>query len=632
MGERISVMDGDGKVSNLATIRRVLVVVSLLLVAWTLACFSNGIFLSSIGGSQTYRIELACQGDAEGCAGIRFRALAVDGVGRRWKQLAEIESGLNPSGMNQGWKLTGDSDPYLEFRPEAGAGSVTFQGRHFVADLENASSRWPVELKVFRGGELIRTESGSRWQGQDWAVVSEESPNGLAVAGMAALIALLFGGVAYRPRAFDGGSRLMPYFVMVISVVHLGFWASQCVGLEIDGLGYYRSWDAVARGEVGFFPPGYPVVVGLCKWIGGAHTGLLLTLVQHVLLMVSAVWLYRMLCGVTAEEWAFVAGTVAFLNPAVLGYSQMVMSETTAMTCMIGGLYFAWRGGRASAVMTGLLAGCGGLLRVVPAMSVLLSLGIREWSVGWRRGRARIAVAVAVAAVVMTAPVVWFGAHTGDFALTYSAGIHLFDRVLWGQQLVNPQGEATKHLAELLDGEPMTGRNAWQMMVSPRVEVLGLFGGAKLLQQVALEAIAADPWGYLSYTPKAAWRTLMVPVAYYPRQGIAARVVRLLENPPLILYSEAGLKWRIQLEAFFAQVWQWLCWGSLAGFAISTVWGRGRWLFLAVGVMVLVHLLVSASVEIVAPRYHVPLIPLLAMLLVPLAGGWRTSRIVQAGA
>ncbi len=76
------------------------------------------------------------------------------------------------------------------------------------------------------------------------------------------------------------------------------FWAAQCIGTTNDSPGYVEAVSEFFReGQPGYFPPGYPALLGLVGSLSGDNLGKWVTLIQHGMVVLGAVWIHLLLRG-----------------------------------------------------------------------------------------------------------------------------------------------------------------------------------------------------------------------------------------------------------------------------------------------------------------------------------------------
>ena len=99
----------------------------------------------------------------------------------------------------------------------------------------------------------------------------------------------------------------------------------------------------ILQGAPAYFPPGYPMLVGLAYLISRTLTGLVITMLQHVMMIATIWWCYRLLersAGTTVSfATALIIGAAA---PTLVLPQGILLSENVALFGMAGTLYFAF--------------------------------------------------------------------------------------------------------------------------------------------------------------------------------------------------------------------------------------------------------------------------------------------------
>lgn len=512
---------------------------------------------------------------------------------------------------------------YSGTKDGVGHGLLRFQGKTVVVVVDANPGSGLVRLA--RDGREAQVVDFSTGDGQQRpiALESPSAPPSWAVF-VGALV--LFAGCAWWFGPIRSQRSGTPWLTFFLSVIHLLFWASQCVGTTNDSPVYVRSFALLVAGQPAYFPPGYPVFLGILDAISKESLGRWVVLIQHGMVVGAALWTYLLLRKICTEEIALLGGILAGALPPVVTLAQTVMSETPTLFATVGAFYFAVRSAETGrwwhAILAGSLAGWAGALRLVPLVGLLPSMGVVQ-VLAPQKHRFRLAgITVAVTTVIMVLPVAWIGYKSGQLQLTDSTGFHLFNRVVNEQKQLDEEGPATRILLGLLEGRDPRGVNVWETF--DRVERRGALTEGQieaLFRAVSLEGIRKDPWGFVLFIPGLAWRMLLDDTHGYWTTGWGETPSRhpTLEIPPPLGLTASGLRWRWNLEATHSLVWFMICWAAVGGFFLGLL-SRQRVLILALAWVPVGCLLSTAAVEFLCPRYNVPVIPFVAALsMVPLA-------------
>jgi hypothetical protein len=269
------------------------------------------------------------------------------------------------------------------------------------------------------------------------------------------------------------------------------------------------------------------------------------------------------------------------------------------------------------------LLGGAGLARVVPivALVVPLFLLFRAAS-GSRQAAIRTARTLAVAAGMLVICGAWFYAGSGRFALSDSAGLHLYNRVVEEQGLIDLQGPATAAFVELYGSVPRRGIPHWDV-----VPVLGQHGlsypeAEALMGQVAMEGLRSDPVAFFRYSARLSLRSYAA-VPSMAAWAAATAPIAALESPVPVRLRVPSTQWWTVSQGAFRRLWSVLLWLPVLGLALLP-FVRERLVFLAVLAIPAGYLFTTAQLEQFVPRYVVGVLPFALMLsTVPLAvPGW----------
>jgi len=240
------------------------------------------------------------------------------------------------------------------------------------------------------------------------------------------------------PSASKRGAALALAGVLVLAAVLRGLWvayATRTPSGVFDPAVYFAAGEQISRGlgyttasgggggfrfltlppePTAFFPPGWPYVLGGIFWIA-RHTPIPDDLPQvgtafNAALGVASVWLVyaisRRLLGTTVALWA---ALIVALWPNLVFHTAILFSETLYTVLILGALLLVvrspWPDGR---IPRGALVGFGAVLGLAaltrpPGLILLLAVWVAAWTggAGWRRGLAQAGIAALAAFVVI---------------------------------------------------------------------------------------------------------------------------------------------------------------------------------------------------------------------------------------
>ncbi len=447
--------------------------------------------------------------------------------------------------------------------------------------------------------DLPAAGSPSRWSYVMWTA------SFLALAGIVG---------AWRSRR-----RRELWLAIYLATLHLLFWLTQPVGLLTDSINQMATLALNARGLPGYFPPGYPVLVGAGYLVSRAHAGSIVTLVQHAMTIAAIFWCYRMLARSTGAAVAFAAAIVTGAAAPTLALPQGLLSENVALFGMAGALYFAIvyheRREPLAGVGAGVLLGWAALARIVPLAAGLPAIFAIMINGGARTGRLRgFGTIAACAAAVIAVPMLWFAIASGSFALSNSVGRHLYNRTISDQRLIDPQGPATGRLMALIAPLSPGGVPHWQ--IQPMLQQRGLSPGQveALMKQSALEGIRMAPLRYLLYSLRQSWRQYFLdPLSFMPYAANPFDYPIELEPAPSLGASANSLRWRMRLERAFGAAWPCVAWLALASLTLIGLL-RERATFAALAIVPAGYIVATALIEYLLSRYNAAIVPFVFML------------------
>ncbi len=432
-----------------------------------------------------------------------------------------------------------------------------------------------------------------------------------------------FFALAAITRPWSSRRRLEVWLLVYLAVLHLLFWSTQPVGLLTDSLSQLPTLKANALlGTPGYFPPGYPILVGFAYLMSRTITGSVVTMLQHVMMIATIWWCYWLLRRSAGTTVSFATALVIGAAAPTLVLPQGMLSENVALFGMAGTLYFAVNyretGRLRDGILAGLLLAWATLARVVPmAAGVLSVLAIMMDAEPRAAGLRKFGSVVALAVVLLAVPILWFGIRSGNFALTNSVGRHLYNRVVADQYLLDRQAPATSSLLKSIAPLDPYGVPHWK--IQPLLKKKGLTDDQIeiLMRRTSLESIHRAPWKYVRYSFQQTWiQYFLDPIAFMPYSSTPFEYDNELESPPPLGVCVNSLLWRVRLERVFDVEWKYVAWIALVSIPfVSLLEERG--IFLAFALTTAGYILCTALVEYLLSRYNVAIVPFVFVL----AGG-----------
>jgi hypothetical protein len=476
----------------------------------------------------------------------------------------------------------------------------------------------PARLVLRRDGAPVATHGADRDQGH--FVLGEPSD---APGPFAWFLGVLLVGAWSRWRApWRRGWDDAWWVGGLLAMAHLAYWAGQPIGLTNDSPGYHRALDNVLAGFPAYFPPGYPLLIGLASLVPGLALALSLTLAQHAMAVAAALMAGKLVTRWTTPALGVVTALVAGLLPPVLGMSQAVMSEIPTMFAMTGAIWCAMRardsGRPRDVACAGLLAGIAGLLRVVPVAALVpATVVLLAWAPALRR-RATLVRYLACAALPMVLALAWNVSRSSQPMLTAESGLHLFNRVVTEQGLVREDGPAALALAARI-GEPDLRHLSWWHVLdhpawqdTPREEILAA------MDAVVREGIRAYPLAFVHRSLSLAWREYTANAStWVPRAGeLVLPTDPELHPAPAWAPTMVAMQARIRIEHWNGILWRGIALLALVGLGVGMLSGIAIEAG-ALGFVIGTYLFVSASLDYFAARHNLgvaALVVTLAML------------------
>lgn len=570
---------------------------------------------------------------------LRVHRVLVDG---RTLRLDEVAGNADWERYNEFGEGVPDE---LRFPSGATSRKLEFTARSFT--LVTSSWEWPGSITVLRNGDTVRTMDYSLIRG---TVARDDSPQGSMffpnVFGLLLAVAVSW---RYRPRA--GHHLGLAWLVTALATIHLAYWLTQAIGTTDDSVGYLASAKQLFLGYATYFPPGYPLLLGIVEAVAGPATGSVVALLQHAMAVTAAAWIFLLLRRLVDRQTALLGGLMAGALPTMLAMPQAILTEGPTLFAMTGSLYFAVRAMETArardAWVAGVFAGWAILLRVVPVVPIAPAL-MAVYLLPWATRRPRFLLrSAAMASAIVALPMTWFAIKGDGPALVTSVGHHLYNRVVAAQGLVDTTGATTGQLTEVLDGQAPPMDAWWEVAEEGKPAVFDDPNAReKLFRGVAIEGIRRNLGAYVAFVPKLAWMELMASQeGWIPSGGESGEVVDLrLESSRLVPVTAESLRWRWNVEGLQGRIWPAIVFVAIVGTMLGFLL-RARPLVLALVAMPAGYLLCSAALDHFAARHVVPVTPFLLSLgavtlgVVPMAiralhpaSARRTVRVVRAQA
>jgi len=572
----------------------------------------SGIFTSASRQSTPVFLEVLEQnasGSPDSQGRLEVEAIVLDGRTYKWHR-ADPPHGWAVDALDN--LLLGT----LVYKRNAEPAVLTFNARRFVAVLDAAG--WSGLIRFTHNGRTSDKEV--RLAGGQKSVIVLEDPSpttgsGALVVAMVVLAGCIFAFGPIKP----GRSRLI-WLVFFLGTLHLLYWLVQVVATSPDSVGYFEDFSKnFIHGYPAYFPPGYGGFLSFVGLIAGRNLGAWTTAVQHMMVVGGAICLYLLLRDVVADDLALLGGGLAGALAPMLTAPQTAMSETPTSFAMICAFFCAVRAGRriggkriALAIIAGMLAGFGVIIRVSPIAGLLPAFCCIYLAGPWREGLRSLAITISATVFVVLLPIGWCWHHSGNARLTNSSGVHLFDRIVTEQKLIDEDGPATQKLQLLLQGQDLRKVPLSEIMAHAGLSRMSFDEKVTLAGDVAIEGLIANPWQYLVRTPQIAWREFIEPTGALPAWAITSTIQPDFENAPLLPFAGTCFRWRETVLEINAVLWPILCTLAMVGVILGLVGYRRSFSLALAGVPAGV-LGLTAAVEVLFPRYNAPVVPFVCM-------------------
>ena len=581
-----------------------LVLVSVAFLSWSIACTVGPWgWRAAAASARTATITPLGVDGAPATGAVSVSGIVVDD---RFVRRSEVEVVGDWSSEDQ-WKLT------HEAKGTGAPASIGVSGHRLTVGLFQRGDGGRVRIGA--GDEHVDVSLVGSW----WAPLWVDVPTVAVPWWFAGAVFVLLAAVAGVLQPWRGGRRLLGWLALHLGVVHVVFWGSQTVGSSTDSPWYLAALDSIAAGKVNYFPPGYSLLLAICRLFGDDRLGATVTLVQHAMVVACLLGAFVMLREVLGDTLTFAACLVAgSLGPSLLA-PQLAMSESLATFGMGFGVFLVWlaRQRRAVwwAVVGGVLIGWGGLARVVPLAAagpavVLLCL------LPWRERHWRSLWAAAAGGAVVVLPMVgWFWLGSGKPRLTEGVGLHLFNHFVSCQKLLDEQGPATIDVVKACGGRDLRELGHWD--VTPRLREAGYDWetSLELVSKVAWEAArTAGPLQHVVFTAGLTWDNLMADAydANMLHPWTPDRV-RWIECAPVLGLHASGLQWATTLRRIHNAAWPVLSWLYIAGCVLGLLL-RGRLAVVAIAWLPLGYIAATSCVEYRLHRYNAAVFPFMVVV------------------
>lgn len=430
----------------------------------------------------------------------------------------------------------------------------------------------------------------------------------------------------WNPRVFQGCA------ITYIVALHLVTWLSQGIALTKDAPGYLDGIAKLASGEAAYFPPGYSIF--LWPWIAlfPDSAGFAVTGVQHLFIVLSLLALQGVARPFLGPSLATCSLILAGSLGPTLFLPQGIFSENIALFGMSGALWLVARGGaprpRAMEVAAAALVAWATLARMVPGPAMILPLLFVQLSTrGVRAAAFRTVRIVAMALAGVAAVAAWTFVNTGSFALSNGQGLHLYNRVVTEQGLLDHQGPATQSLRTRLGDRPLRVPH-WDISTTLLADGLSYLEIAGLLGEVAVEGLRTDAPAFVAYSFPLAWRNYRAAPTLQIEDSSDQALPAFKRSPPSS-WRRFSSRWWLLFVSAFVILWPILSWAPVLGLVMLPLL-RDRWRFAAVFAVPAGYLWATAHVEYFLDRYIVCVLPFaLVLVLAPVAAAmnaWQSWR------
>jgi len=452
----------------------------------------------------------------------------------------------------------------------------------------------------------------------------------------------LFGFLAWRIGPGRPGRTGLPWLVLFLSLVHVHDWVSHPVGVGNDSPHYLESALSFAwYGQPSYFPIGYGMFLWMCWKLSGLGISLahIATFIQHVLAVLSSVWLYLLIRRIVPEPWAFAAALLSGVLAPVLLAAQALLSESLTVFFLVMGAWLALtRDGRPPllrGVLAGAALGLSTLVRVTPAAvlgPVLVLAALAPWPT---RSVRFLVAALGVVAAMLGGVLLSLLVRTGDARLSASMGQHLFNHFVHEQKLLDEEGTVTRGvLSRLGPGTDLTAMPHWEL--TEALQQKGSpFQAGEVHFRVALEAArTASVLEHLWFDVRLAFANAFGNAVQYMEDDylVAERESpwdyrNLIGNAALPGWSpNPDMRW--MMTAAHGWLWWILCVAFLLG--IPVIWllpGPTRLVWIALLYMPMSYVFLASAVEFYMPRYNAAVSPIVAVVAVATVGAvWTRLR------
>lgn len=409
----------------------------------------------------------------------------------------------------------------------------------------------------------------------------------------------------------------MKWVVAYIGVLHMLAFVFFGIGYTSDARGYIDGIGRFAAGQVSYFPPGYSLFLAPWWLITSSYPGALAVFVQHVCMVLTLVGLRDIVRRVVGEDLAtlalFITGSVA----PTLFLPQMVLSENVALFGMAGAMWLASRAGANGAlrrdVAAGMLAGLAGLARVVPLVAIVVPMFLLYRSMtGTRDAAIRTARMMGAGLGLMALCASWHYANGGGFVIAGGAGLHLYNRVVTEQGLLNAREPATAVFLTRMGNRPLQDVAHWDVLPVLERQGMSYADARSLMGAVAMEGLRSDPTGFLRHSTIQSWKEYAAAPTLEPWPS-GTEPIAALESPVPPGVRGGSNAWWSRSESVFRQLWRVLMWLPVLGLLLLPSM-RERLVFLALLAVPAGYLFVTAQVEFFLDRYVAAVLPFALML------------------
>lgn len=421
-------------------------------------------------------------------------------------------------------------------------------------------------------------------------------------------------------RPWRSPTRLTTWAVIYVVIMHTLVWLTQGVNTNSDSQGYLEGINPFLDGQPSYFPPGYSLFLAPFLWMSPSTGGLVITAAQHLLMVVGLVLAQRLVEPVLGTTGAAAGLLIAGSAAPTLFFPQTILSETFAFVTMSAALWLTTRPaadrGVALDLVAGLCLGWSTLSRAVPFAAVagpIVLLHLANYGLT-RHAASRIARVLATSAATVAGAMLWIWAGSGMFGLADSSDLHLYNRVVTEQALVDPSAPATQQFVGVLGHAPLGDVSHWDVKAALEGQGLSYQQSVELMGAVAREGLRGHALEFARHTPALAWREYLAGgQAQAPLWSDEAESAAIVEDDAPLGVGRS-VAWRVELERAFGTAWPVLMCAPLLG-VLGAIWLPQPAYYVAPLLLATGYLMASAVVEFFNERFVAGVIPFVLVLV-----------------